>query len=40
MYRRYAIVAESDPREAGEKLSALSDNLGDSPREPSPTPLI
>ena len=29
VYRRYAIVAESDLREAGEKLSALSGNLGD-----------
>jgi hypothetical protein len=29
VYRRYAIVAESDLREAGEKLSAaLSDNSG------------
>lgn len=39
VYRRYAIVAESDLREAGAKLNALSDNLGDSPREPSPKPL-
>jgi integrase len=31
VYRRYAIVPESDLREAGEKLSALSDNLGDIP---------
>jgi integrase len=29
VYRRYAIVAESDLREAGAKLSALSDNFGD-----------
>ncbi len=36
VYRRYAIVAESDLREAGAKLNALSDNFGDSPREPSP----
>ena len=28
VYRRYPIVAESDLREAGEKLIALSDNLG------------
>jgi integrase len=29
VYRRYAIVAESDLREAGAKLNALSDNFGD-----------
>jgi integrase len=29
VYRRYAIVAESDLREAGTKLSALSDSFGD-----------
>ena len=28
VYRRYAIVAESDLREAGAKLSALGDNQG------------
>lgn len=28
VYRRYAIVSESDPREAGAKLSALGDRFG------------
>jgi hypothetical protein len=36
VYWRDAIVAESDFREAG--ASARRDNLGDSPREPSPKP--
>jgi hypothetical protein len=29
VYRRYAIGAESDLKEAGTKLSTLSDNFGD-----------
>jgi hypothetical protein len=38
VYRRYAIVAESDLREAGEKLAAaLSDNSGRISVTPTPT---